>query len=118
MKIEVILLSILSITYAQQRLFRDDDQDEYVYRQGNDILWCCLSKEEVAKCRSFADAVEEDHLADEITFGSYYRKVKCRQFQNKDECMRLIDDQTKPENPNVIVLDAGEVFFGGWDLFF
>ena len=33
-------------------------------------------------------------------------------FQNKDECMRLIDEG-KPSSPNIMSVDAGEVFVGG-----
>ncbi len=45
-------------------------------------------------------------------FGSYYRNIKCKLYQNKDECMKLID-LSGPSNPDIMTVDAGEVFVGG-----
>ena len=90
----------------------DLDDDINVFRTGNDILWCCLSKEELAKCRAFATAVKDDNDRSDLIFGSSYRDIKCKLYQNKDECMRLIDEG-KPTSPNIMAVDAGEVFAGG-----
>ena len=49
------------------------EDDSLVFREGNDIMWCCLSKEELLKCQAFAEAAKKDHEENEYTFGSYYR---------------------------------------------
>jgi len=51
--------------------------------------------------------------SDDFIFGSYYRRVLCRRFQSRDECLRLVDDPTHRANPNVMAVDAGDVFVGG-----
>lgn len=48
---------------------------EEVYRKPNEIMWCCLTAEELDKCNAFALAAEEDNLKSDLTFGSYYRSV-------------------------------------------
>lgn len=81
-------------------------------REGNEIMWCVTSAEELAKCEAMAEAIDEDQLRSELAFGSYYRKIKCKQFSSKDECMKLIDAGTNL-SPNLMTVDAGEVFVGG-----
>ncbi len=50
------------------------------YRRGNDLMWCCLTSEEMDKCRAFARATEKDHekeaSPENYIFGSYYRKIR------------------------------------------
>ncbi len=101
------------VAFLASSAFGQLQQEEYVAREGNDLLWCCLSAEELRKCQNFAEAVNRDHLRSEYTFGSYYHRLKCRRFQDKDECMRLIDDTAQLENPNLMNVDAGDVFVGG-----
>lgn len=45
-------------------------------------------------------------------FRVYFRPIKCKQYSNKDECMRLIDENSQ-FHPNIMSVDAGEVFVGG-----
>ena len=52
---------------------RNADDRYKIYREENDIMWCCLSKAELEKCHAFAAAAEIDNLKSEFTFGSYYR---------------------------------------------
>ena len=84
-----------------------------VTRRGGELLWCCLTSEEVSKCEAFAAAAERSHREDEYNFGSYYRGVRCKRYGTKDECMRLIDDISDRGNPNIMTVDAGDVFVGG-----
>lgn len=83
-----------------------------IQRADNDLLWCCVSEEELIKCQEFSAAAERDNLLSDVTFGSYFRSIKCKQYQNKGECMRVLDINSK-YNPNIMTLDAGEVFVGG-----
>ena len=39
--------------------------------------------------------------------------TRCKRYQSKDECLRLIDDASNFRNPNIMTVDAGEVFVGG-----
>ena len=95
---------------GQHRLQEETSLD--LERKGNDIMWCCLSQEELEKCLALSRATSEDHTKDEFAFGSYFRRIKCKLYSNKDECMRLIDEN-HVRNPNLISVDAGEVFVGG-----
>ena len=87
-------------------------------REGNDLMWCVITPEELAKCQALADAVnkaqtESESLSDHTKgFGSYYRRILCKHYPSKDECMKLIDEGHK-KNPNIMTVDAGEVFVGG-----
>ena len=64
---------------------------EDIYRAENEIMWCCLSEEELAKCQDFAAAVAEDNERSDLIFGSYYRGIKCKLYFSRDECMKHID---------------------------
>ncbi|TRY75589.1 hypothetical protein TCAL_00523 [Tigriopus californicus] len=101
-----ILLSLRFSTSWSQSDFAN------IQRADNDLLWCCVSEEELIKCQEFSEAAERDNLISDITFGSYFRSIKCKQYQNKGECMRVLDINSK-YNPNIMTLDAGEVFVGG-----
>lgn len=83
-----------------------------IERQGNDIMWCVISKEELAKCQALAVAVNEAQRESELAFGSYYRRILCKHYTSKDECMKLIDEGSRT-SPNIMTVDAGEVFVGG-----
>ena len=39
-------------------------------------------------------------------------QIMCKRYQTKDECMKVIDENCK-YRPNIMSLDAGEVFIGG-----
>ena len=41
-----------------------------------------------------------------------YFQIMCKRYQTKDECMKVIDENCK-YRPNIMSLDAGEVFIGG-----
>ena len=111
MRIFVLVLAVLEswrLAFAQL-----DSEDNYrLERKGNDIMWCVTSKEELAKCEALAQAVKEDQEVSELAFGSYYRNILCKQYFSKDECMKLIDDGSA-SSPNIMTVDAGEVFVGG-----
>jgi melanoma-associated antigen p97 len=81
-------------------------------RTGNDLMWCVISAEELAKCVAMAEAIDKAQELSDFAFGSYYRQIKCKQYFSKDECMRLIDDNSLT-SPNIMSVDAGEVFVGG-----
>jgi len=48
-------------------------------RLPDELMFCVLSEEELAKCEAFATAAARDHLRNEATFGSYYRPILCKQ---------------------------------------
>jgi hypothetical protein len=77
-----------------------------------DVMFCVLSNEELAKCQALSEAVARDHLRNEKTFGSYYRPILCKQYSSHDECMRVIDENSL-QHANIMTIDAGEVFVGG-----
>ena len=39
-------------------------------------------------------------------------QIKCKRYQTRDECMKAIDENCE-YRPNIMALDAGEVFVGG-----
>ncbi len=53
-----------------------DREEAAVYRSEKELLWCCLTGEELAKCRAFARATQRDQERSDYTFGSYYRPIK------------------------------------------
>ena len=53
-----------------------------VFREEGELLWCCLTGEELAKCEAFARATERDQLKSDYTFGSYYRPIKYASIEN------------------------------------
>uniref|UniRef100_A0A0K2UG72 Melanotransferrinlike [Bombus impatiens] n=1 Tax=Lepeophtheirus salmonis TaxID=72036 RepID=A0A0K2UG72_LEPSM len=81
-------------------------------RNNEDLMWCCLTNEELQKCYDFAKVAADYHEKDETLFGSYYRSLKCKLYNNKNECMRVIDEN-RPTHPNFMRLEAGDVFNGG-----
>ena len=88
-------------------------EDRYVSREGNDLMWCVLSMEEYAKCRHFAEMVEKDQMeTNELAFGSYFRRVRCKRYTTRDECMKVIDFNRRNAS-NIMSVDSGEVFVGG-----
>ncbi len=88
------------------------DRNYDLEREGNDVMWCVTSKEELAKCQALADAVNEAQALSELAFGSYYRRILCKHYTSKDECMKLIDEGSST-SPNIMTVDAGDVFVGG-----
>ena len=75
-------------------------------------MWCVTSLEELEKCRALADAVTAENQNNPNTFGSYFRKIMCKRYTSKDECMKLIDTGSQ-SNPNIMTGDAGEMFEAG-----
>lgn len=79
-----------------------------------DLRFCVLSEAELAKCEAMAEATLADQMRDDLTFGSYFHKITCTvPYSSPEECMQdmaILYDETKP---NVIVVDAGDVFIGG-----
>jgi hypothetical protein len=79
-----------------------------LHREENELMFCVLSNEEMAKCQAFAAATARDHLRSEKTFGSYYRPILCKKYFSHDECMRVVDENSM-QHPNIMTVDAGEV---------
>ena len=79
-----------------------------LHREENELMFCVLSNEEMAKCQAFAAATARDHLRNEKTFGSYYRPILCKKYFSHDECMRVVDENSM-QHPNIMTVDAGEV---------
>ena len=80
----VWILLLLSVAVGQKKKKQKQQHHEEGYeltRQPEDIMFCVLSEEELAKCQAFADATARDHLKNEATFGSYYRPILCKQVQ-------------------------------------
>lgn len=73
------------------------------------ITWCTISREEQQKCQNFAMAVERDQIKVATEKGSVKVKVECLQAYNKNECIRLLDE----EKATLTTLDAGAVFNAG-----
>ncbi|QQP38918.1 Melanotransferrinlike [Caligus rogercresseyi] len=99
--ISLIIVLLLPVVFGRET---EEDRANQLYhsaRNEEDIMWCCLSQEEVQKCYDFAKAAEELHKEDETIFGSYYRRLKCKLYHNKNECMRVID-----ENRPVILISC------------
>lgn len=61
---------------------QEAEDPQLLLRGENDIMWCCLSAEELEKCRALADATRADHERDEYVFGSYYRPIKCKHVRD------------------------------------
>ncbi len=57
---------LLSNTVRQSALIRKEKE----------LMWCCLTMEELEKCRAFAEAARRDQEESDYTFGSYYRPIK------------------------------------------
>jgi len=78
-----------------------------------DIVFCNLSQEEYMKCMDMAEATSRDQAEDDLTFGSYYRPIRCTvPYISPEDCMKEMD-LAKDEAPSVMVVDAGDVFVGG-----
>jgi hypothetical protein len=78
------ILLLLSVAVGQKKKKQKQQHHEEGYeltRQPEDIMFCVLSEEELAKCQAFAEAAARDHLRNEATFGSYYRPILCKQVQ-------------------------------------
>ena len=105
----LLLLTLIPLALGQQTNF---DDAYNLARQGNDLMWCVTSKEELEKCQALSKAVEADQADSELAFGSYYRKILCKHFTSKDDCMKLIDEG-KQTSSDIMSVDAGEVFSGG-----
>ena len=104
-----IILGPALLAFAQ----RSDLQEDYLTkRKGNDLMWCVTSLEELEKCRALADAVTAENQNNPDTFGSYFRKILCKRYTSKDECMKLIDTGGQ-SSPNIMTGDAGEMFEAG-----
>jgi len=111
--LSIFIFTILGpalLVFAQQR---SDLQEDYATkRKGNDLMWCVTSLEELEKCRALADAVTTENQNNPNSFGSYFRKILCKRYTSKDECMKLIDTGSL-SNPNIMTGDAGEMFEAG-----
>ena len=105
------LLLIISL-FGHIRGQIDDEELDHQVRRDNDLMWCCLTEEELKKCRKLSRAMETDQEESDISFGSAYRKLRCKLYSTKYECMRKIDENDLT-HPNIMNLDAGEVFIGG-----
>ena len=105
----LLILTLIPLAFSQESTF---DENYNLARQGNDLMWCVTSKEELEKCLALSKATQEAQEYSELAFGSYYRKILCKHFTSKDECMKLIDEG-KQTSPNIMSVDAGEVFTGG-----
>lgn len=80
MRTLLTLASVFSCTFV---LGQYQTNDGYSLTRGpEDIMFCVLSAEELAKCQAFAEAAARDHLKDETIFGSYYRPILCKQVGN------------------------------------
>lgn len=78
-----------------------------------DIRICVLSSAELAKCNAMSEATWAAQMADDNTFGSYFHKIQCTvPYRSPEACMR--DMSLEEDNmPNLIVVDAGDLFNGG-----
>ena len=77
------------------------------------LVFCSLSASEQAKCEALSERAAEDQLADEASFGSYFRSIECTQpYHSPEDCMKDMDSSVEGA-PNVIIADAGDVFVGG-----
>ena len=106
------LLQVFALIEAQIKTLEDTDSNYYLERHGNDVMFCVTSAEELQKCQELSEAVTTAQELSEFAFGSYYRKILCKQYTSKDECMKLIDEGSNT-SPNVMSVDAGDVFVGG-----
>lgn len=106
----IMITNVACQSKKRQRLQHEEGYE--LTRHPDDIMFCVTSEEELAKCEAFAAAAARDHLRNEATFGSYYRPILCKQYTSHDECMRLIDENSL-QHPNIMTVDAGEVFVGG-----
>ena len=66
-----ISCALISSVAAQQKTKAGGEGYE-LSRGPDDVMFCVLSNEELAKCQAFAEATARDHLRNEKTFGSYY----------------------------------------------
>ena len=107
-----LLLLISVIHCCLVPILAQEPKNYDLERHGNDLMWCVISLEELAKCQALANAVDEAQKLSEVTFGSYYRRILCKHYTSKNECMKLIDEGLST-NPNIMTVDAGEVFVGG-----
>ena len=79
MRTLLTLASVFSCTLVQGQ-YQYQTNDGYGLSRGlDDIMFCVLSAEELAKCQAFAEAAARDHLKDETIFGSYYRPILCKE---------------------------------------
>ena len=86
------LFVILIAHFHLMPILAQEERNYVLERHGNDIMWCVTSKEELTKCQDLSNAVDEAQKLSEVTFGSYYRKILCKHYTSKDECMKLIDE--------------------------
>ena len=107
----LVFISSAIVQSKKRQRYQANDGYELT-RQPDDLMFCVLSEEELTKCEAFADAAARDHRRNEATFGSYYRPILCKQYTSHDECMRVIDENSL-QHPNIMTVDAGEVFVGG-----
>lgn len=86
-----------------------------VYSQENMVLrFCVLSEPELAKCRAMAEATQTDQDLDDNSFGSDFHRIECTTpFFSPEDCMQSMAFFQDDGSPNVIVVDAGDVFVGG-----
>ena len=106
---KLLILTLISTALCQENEF---EENYNLAREGKDLMWCVTSREELEKCQALSKAVQDAQDDSEFAFGSYYRKILCKHFTSKDECMKLIDEGLMT-NPNIMSVDAGEVFVGG-----
>ena len=62
---------------------------------------------------TLAKAVCEDI---NLSRSDYYRKIKCKKYTSKDECMKVIDkggSNIPSKYPNIMTAESGDVFTGG-----
>ena len=67
----LLLLTLIPLALGQQTAF---DDAYNLARQGNDLMWCVTSKEELEKCQALSKAVEATQADSELAFGSYTEK--------------------------------------------
>lgn len=78
-----------------------------------DLVFCVLSEAELAKCEAMAEAVMAAQDNDDNTFGSYFHKIRCTEpYPSPEECMTEMGFGEE-STPNIMVVDAGDVFVGG-----
>ena len=106
----VLTLDLFGPLWASAQ--RDRNTNYNLERQNNDLMWCVTSNDELNKCQAMAEAINTAQYLSEFAFGSYYRKILCKLYNSKDECMKLIDEGSNT-SPNIMTVDAGEVFVGG-----
>merc|ERR1711935_15860 len=117
-KMRLLSFSIFQYVLVPMALAQGQTKNYDLVRQGNDLMWCVITPEELAKCQALADAVnkaqtESEQFSDHTKgFGSHYRKILSKHYPSKDDCMKLIDEGHS-KNPNIMTVDAGEVFSGG-----